>query len=146
MDAPQIKDILRLHSRLQDIQVLPIDQFAQLEKTGLFIVNNKPTGHRGEHWFAVATDCSPVEVFDSTGTNPCVYWPDLQSKLGDEFIMNPTRLQSHQSTVCWAYALYYCIKHVLGIPLTNILFKFTNDCTYNDYCITSFMHAALCEL
>lgn len=141
MEAADLNAILHRHEALRHVKVLGLNEFLRQTEKGLFIVNSKSRPHPGEHWFAVATDTYPTEVFDSTGRHPSYYSHELSHKLGD-FVYNSSPLQRFDSSLCGSYCIYYCAKHVRGCSFANILFMFKYP-VYNDYYINQRMREAM---
>ena len=133
MDTATLERILASYpSTRNTVHVVPLDILLTSTTPGTFIVNNQPTGYKGEHWLAVTTGGDVNEFFDSLGHKPEFYSLALADFLTTRCKWSPKTIQSNTSNLCWAYCIYYCLKHFAGIEFDSIVNSFSNDVFTND--------------
>ena len=111
MNASELEFFLR---HVKDFgKVLSIDQLCQLRQHKVYIVNNKPSVHPGEHWFVIDLRKKSPYVFCSFGTKPSEYG------LPQDWKYSKIKLQDNTSDTCGLYCLYYIINGKMNVFSKN---------------------------
>ena len=103
----------------------------------LYVCNTDKASQPGSHWFVVIVwQYGHVEIFDSFGINPVLYWPEIRQFVKTfgrmKYNCNAQRLQGLLATTCGMYCLYYMYHRVRGVDMASILTHYTSEYSRND--------------
>lgn len=148
MDSKQLFAILNndtyvRQSNFLGVFALDLIPFQAVKSPCCFIANNKKSNNSGEHWVAVFKTEDNVGVyFDSMGYSPYTL-PEIADVLEpcDKVIWNEQQLQSHFSTVCGDYCIFFLIHMAKNYSLEIIvnLLNDAGDVFSNDALIYSYI-------
>ena len=87
--------------------VFSIDEIANLPWNRIFVVNSKPSYHRGEHWFCLDLTGKGPYLFDSFG-NSAEYYGLPSMKYWNQPIQDST------SNTCGLHCIFYIVHKSKG--------------------------------
>lgn len=121
--------------------VLSIDQIpSKLEVNSFAILNNKPQGHPGEHWFGIYMNHSCLELFDSLVAPESVV--KKFRKLHPIVETNLKPLMPRTSKMCGQFVTYFIINRILNPQedLVDIIAEFfTSNTKTNERFVKDFL-------
>ena len=133
METSEIYSALKTNVLTKDCiaNVVPIDQLPDPsnlnynnEGVQFLVINLDTSDLPGSHWVAVLVSPAPTilnEYFDSYGLNP----PGIiEEYLGKNFIHQKKSLQSHTSTICGQWCIYYILYRCKGYTMRDIVAPF----------------------
>ena len=136
MDTQEIFASLKTNEITKDcfFNVYPIDKLPAKntvkynEKGESFLVINlDPSYKGGSHWIALCISPSEYcadEYFDSYGRKPPKI---IKNYLDGNYINQKKQLQSHFSTVCGQWCIFYILKRCEGLSLLDITSLFSKS-------------------
>jgi len=140
MNEVQISGLLRqdLKTAKQFLGVFAADEVQHISPKQyplMFVANTAPRSHPGKHWVAFHyIKRNHVEFFDSLGKKPELY--GFQYK---HYTYNSHTLQSHDSSVCGFYVIYYMLCKANGYSMDEIISNFAENRDANDNAVVSFV-------
>ena len=149
MNALQIQSVVESDRKLRNIflGIYPADKLPISVNTFPSALIANVDNHRepGSHWVAIYFNkYGKASFFDSFGRHPAMCSPHFQtflSKHSHDWIYNKRSLQSHWSSVCGHYCLYFLIHAVRGHSLHGIVSRFTLNRTQNDRMVYAYIHS-----
>ena len=106
----------------------------------LMVCNTDPKSKPGTHWIAIGADTyGRGEYFDSFGRPPMETFRRYLDKHFRSWTFNRRQLQSILSSFCGHYCCLYCTLSCRGVNLKVIVAEFTNDTSFNDVFVHSFV-------
>lgn len=150
LDTIQVEEALRNIGNF--LGVFPKDKLPP-ESSGTsctFIVNTDSSNLPGQHWIAVYVRTSKEGfVFDSFGQSPPLQVQHWMNIRGISWTCNMRQVQSHESTLCGAYCIYFIwfatsnsLKDELFVNILRILFPMHATLKTNDLIVKNFMDIA----
>jgi len=105
--------------------VFAFDRLDYLHPGKVYVVNNKPSTHPGEHWIVVDMTLRQPYLFDSFGKHPKYYGlPPMKHW--------KRALQDPKSYTCGVYCIYYIVHRTKHISPEHMFRKFTRRRVQND--------------
>ena len=111
----------------------------------LYVCNTDKASQPGSHWFVVIVlRHGHVEIFDSFGLNPALYWSEIRSFVKQhghiKYMRNKHRLQGLFATTCGMYCLYYMYHRVRDCDMACIMSHYTSNHSRNDRYVSAWYH------
>lgn len=139
MDTRQIAIILRTTENF--LGVFPSDKLPSVKlQTFSMVANTDPSDRPGTHWVAIHVNNGKAEYFDSYGLEPSI--PTIHRFLTrfNKCQYNKKQIQGFLSSVCGHYSVYYIWERSKGVPMMDILYRFTENHEDNDELITKWLN------
>lgn len=115
--------------------VLASDQLKFIKNDKIFVVNTKPSTHRGQHWTVIDTRGPRWYFFDSFGRSPSYYgFPKMKYW---------TRPLQGNSDTCGLWCCYYIVNVARNKTPTGAFKRFKKNKNKNDEYITRWVAGAM---
>ena len=112
--------------------VLAFDQLWHVEPGKMYVINNKPSRHPGEHWIVLDWTRRRPYMFDSFGYPPRLYGlPPMQHWR--------RALQHPKADTCGIYCIYYIVHRSKHYSPERMFESYTRNKIRNDKHITSWL-------
>jgi hypothetical protein len=110
------------------------------DNPSLLVCNTDISTKPGQHWIAIHVDENGRgEYFDSFGRAPNEHFEAYMNEHCRIWTFNKKQLQSLFSSYCGNYCCMYCVLRCRSVDMTRMVNMFTNDTTFNDSIVHSFV-------
>ena len=115
-----------------------IDQLKYINSNNkVYIINLDKIKDPGSHWICIFTFDTP-EYFDPAGFPPNSDLFEYLVFKGPKYLTNTSRVQSHISSSCGVFCLFYCYYRCRGFSFSDIMSIFSDDLLVNECIVTNF--------